>query len=835
VVAVNLVEAARRMERIPRPEEATAHQQLLRGCNLAVHGPRGVGKTSLLWHCADATRGGERHAVHISLMELQDGDELAAVLRDAAPPSASPREWLLLLDDVHPAIDIAPLLQWKAARHALVACAGTDRAAVMRVADALSDAAGRRLHRIALDPLPREVVRELVGQRLGDVVPELHEQVGCATGGCPLYVNLLPLALKQRLHDATDPEAAWPTALDDALAACEPAFAAAWESLSDLDRRVVRALAAGDRPLFANETLSAFGLSKSSAYRARDRLREEGFLLPGRSPGSRLADPLYARWVITARGTAKAPTTLDQPRTRVRLDAPFGEPDGSRSNARELSDDYVPVASPSVESHRGVDPARTGARVIVGRKGSGKTLYLRRIQLAGAHEPAVYADEVSTVALTTGDVEQVYSWARHTEPSAVWRLLWEKAILRAAASHLLNRPALRRYLGDDEAPLREAYAAVGGRRSIPCAIGNELRQLLLDSESLVSLKRRLSNPGWDDLEFWIAQALPAVPPLYFHLDALDEEFEHAPAAWLACQRGLLDAVMRLMRHPLLGGRLHVVVAVRDLVLSAVLASEHATRYRGSPSIATLDWDEALIRRFLAAKIERLPAEAVVEADRPRSVAAWLGHDRIHNEDGGLIDIETYLVQHTRLLPRDVIVTGNQLSALVIAAKRAGSAPSPTEIREAIDRSARLFGTESLAIVASQILAELMPGERNATGPLAGEPLEPGYGLYEYRHWLESELTDALLGAADRPLTPADLARVEQNLRERLGDGADALSALWQNGLLGVLEDRSEIYRRTGETDELALPRGRQQYIVHPVLRALLRPTWTSTTHPAKTA
>jgi hypothetical protein len=68
-----------------------------------------------------------------------------------------------------------------------------------------------------------------------------------------------------------------------------------------------------------------------------------------------------------------------------------------------------------------------------------------------------------------------------------------------------------------------------------------------------------------------------MPPICFYLDSVDEHFGSAPRHWLQCQRGLCQEVLELFRDARFSNKLHVVVSVRDLVRSAMLRGENATR------------------------------------------------------------------------------------------------------------------------------------------------------------------------------------------------------------------------------------------------------------------
>ena len=124
----------------------------------------------------------------------------------------------------------------------------------------------------------------------------------------------------------------------------------------------------------------------------------------------------------------------------------------------------------------------------------------------------------------------------------------------------------------------------------PRTIYSEVRDIINQRQTAHQLSAYLDDPLWDDLEDLLGEVVGRCKPVYFYLDALDEEFSHAPMYWLKCQEGLFYQVMRLLRDPRLGGRLHIVVCIRDIVMSSVYRSEHAPRYYNEPHIRVLTWD-----------------------------------------------------------------------------------------------------------------------------------------------------------------------------------------------------------------------------------------------------
>ena len=104
----------------------------------------------------------------------------------------------------------------------------------------------------------------------------------------------------------------------------------------------------------------------------------------------------------------------------------------------------------------------------------------------------------------------------------------------------------------------------------PRSIYSQLRDVLIAHNTANQLNKTLNDPSWDDLEDALGDIIAHCPPIYFYLDAVDEEFAHAPMYWLRCQEGLFYEVMRLLRDQALGGRLHLVVCLRDIVMSSTI-------------------------------------------------------------------------------------------------------------------------------------------------------------------------------------------------------------------------------------------------------------------------
>jgi hypothetical protein len=277
------------------------------------------------------------------------------------------------------------------------------------------------------------------------------------------------------------------------------------------------------------------------------------------------------------------------------LIGPFGNPDGSRAPIENILSDFVDFRGNPAFGALAAPASDATARVIVGRLGAGKTVYLRRLRTFQAHQESVYADHPEQDPPSTETVVKACVWFPERFLTEKWMRIWSRAILSSLATYLLAHEELKPHLDDEQAELiRRDYGRLLGEFRRPRSIYAELRAIVNGHNNGRRLTEFLEDGAWDDLEDVLAGILRTCPPIFFYLDAVDEEFSQAPMYWLRCQMGLFHQVMRFLRDPRLGGRLHIVISIRDIVMSAVYRSEHAPRYYDEPHIRVLAWDKEAI-------------------------------------------------------------------------------------------------------------------------------------------------------------------------------------------------------------------------------------------------
>jgi hypothetical protein len=507
------------------------------------------------------------------------------------------------------------------------------------------------------------------------------------------------------------------------------------------------------------------------------------------------------------------------PSRRRRLDSvgPFGNPDGSRADIDDVISEFVDFGGDPAFGHLATRANDSMVRVIVGKLGAGKTVYLRRLQDFQSRQDSVYADVPQQGLPKTEVVVKACQWFSDRVLVEKWMQIWERAIMRSLASHLLHRPELRQQIADEQADeLERSYARLLDEVRRPRSIYSEVRDIINRQNNAHQLSAYLDDPLWDDLEDLLGEVVNRCKPIYFYLDALDEEFSHAPMYWLKCQEGLFYQVMRLLRDHKLGGRLHVVVCIRDIVMSSVYRSEHAPRYYNEPHIRVLTWDRNSLLYLLQKKLQRLPPALLMRrvASGPPTIGDWLGVNGQWPGPDGDGPIEDYLLSHTRLIPRDIISLGNDLNEEVLRQKQAGHDGLSAEVlARVVQRCAKRFGDSQLAQCANQISSDLMP--KNAALHDYSELFTSTQAYISGVH--EDVRSFVRMIGVDR-FPRADLSALQEMADLHFEQATDLASVLWQNGLLGYIDEngRRRFYS-IGDIEEFHFPPEVDTYVLHPCL------------------
>src|ERR1700749_299530 len=166
---------------------------------------------------------------------------------------------------------------------------------------------------------------------------------------------------------------------------------------------------------------------------------------------------------------------------RRRLDpvGPFGNPDGSRADLDDGISEFVDFAGNPAFGHLATRANDSMVRVIVGKLGAGKTVYLRRLQDFQSRQDSVYADLPQQSLPKTEVVVKACQWFSDRVLVEKWMQIWERAIMRSLASQVLGHPGLRQQLRDEQADeIEHGYARLLDDFRRPRSIYSQVRAIL---------------------------------------------------------------------------------------------------------------------------------------------------------------------------------------------------------------------------------------------------------------------------------------------------------------------------------------------------------------------
>ena len=512
------------------------------------------------------------------------------------------------------------------------------------------------------------------------------------------------------------------------------------------------------------------------------------------------------------------------PQTAVpqRSTHPFGNPDGAQASPGNVMSDFIAFDAARYGSGLGMQENDLAGRVLIGPKGSGKTHYLRRLRIRALDNPSLHVDERRIDAPDTETIVRFHGIYGAHKASEAWERAWRRAVMVALANRLLLQANLRRHVEPvDLERLRAFHGNLVVERGESVSIYQELVQLVSRHATEHQLTKALCDSRWAELETLLARVIRSAPPVLFFLDSIDEWWTKAPSQWLSCQLGLFYATMRLLQDHRFGARLHLSIAIRDQVWAHVLASEHGERFRGDHHVRELHWNRDAVAHFLDCKIERLQPTDLLRPDAGDGspIERWLGRTTIRNQQRRQVDVRNYILDHSRMLPRDIVQLGNALTSAVRAARSGNGKLMPRDIRGAVEREAGAFARNQLRQCANHLLMSSVPADQGKRRDLSAYT-ESGELLDSAEEIVVAFVTG--IGAAEASwdvIGPALQAPLDLPCGDRLGD------VLWQNGVLGYStgnngKKRHDVFFRQGDFGT-ALPEGKPRYVFHPTVACQL--------------
>lgn len=459
----------------------------------------------------------------------------------------------------------------------------------------------------------------------------------------------------------------------------------------------------------------------------------------------------------------------------------FGNPDGAGLDEDELMHGYI--------TNGGSPQASTGNKIgkkhiIVGAKGAGKTFYLRKIREELSLQKKGYLLDIDREFPMSSQIKAFSREMPSGNRSEFWKEIWRMALMRALTSHLLENSDWNHEDFDEELTksLINCRDHLFPEDKVPMLIGTAIKRIITEHPEKESIVNYVSKSDWNDLRFNIKKCVKKTENIYFFIDSIDEEYENNPKFWRFVQEGLFFEMLRLEQDKPFGDKVQLYVAIRDdIVASLVERSQHGI-YLGN--IQKLSWNWKEMKRFFSFKIQNLDDSLFILDEGEKDIGRWLSITDI--EDiwmGGRVDVMDYILDHTRLLPRDLVEMGNALAEIKFDQFDDSETSIEDAVQQCVQDKARSFGNELASICANRLHRELKPFLSRGQGSYSSDQ--------EYNASPRLVLLNLINDHLSKRMKWGDLEKFEARLHNNMTDKTHSvLNVLWQSGMIGYLAKSS---------------------------------------------
>lgn len=509
---------------------------------------------------------------------------------------------------------------------------------------------------------------------------------------------------------------------------------------------------------------------------------------------------------------------------------PFGQPEGSSEDLRN----HIKFEGETAWGGLAMSFNNIQPRVLVGRKGSGKTFYLRLMEDASKKRNDVYCfehnNEVPPLSLLlkfTAQINQIAS-------GAMWQKLWRRAIMLSLATLFYSKGKSKSQQDFVSGLKLDTNQFLDDFDSLffdyefnrPLDIFSAASLILRNFHTQRHLDNILNNVLWTELESELSDLLGQTSTVAIYLDTFDNDLRYAPATYIECQKGLFYSLMNLLDHAVLR-QVHITITLRDIVFSSIAEGEHGRKYATNKHILSLDWDEAAASFYLKSKVRGLsPVYLVNQNASIPTIEDWVGRDAVSNDAYSCVEsVVNYLMRHSNFTPRDINILGNRICFKVARRLARGEEFSEELLKEVVNREGIESAREMVATTANFLSASRFPIDTlvelyDVDRDEIAEAIPADDTLQSIEYFVKSigkaafgyeELADALTEYYKRFQYEATESKFHLDRIE---------TACWQQGIIGYRHQREsaysdDIFHGSQSGNEFRLPARKECYVFHP--------------------
>lgn len=492
---------------------------------------------------------------------------------------------------------------------------------------------------------------------------------------------------------------------------------------------------------------------------------------------------------------------------------PFGNPDGAQASTNKLVNDFIDYVPKGVINGANSINDFTQLRLIVGHKGSGKTHYLRMLRetIKSKSSESSYITDIDNMKPDTAEVIEMCRYMSSISVKEKWEGFWKKVVYISLITHYLYSEDLKEYCNKQKEDFENFIKDIFHECKSPYSIIEVFHDLICNFSSKQEFDNFMNDTIWIEVYHMLKDIMRTSPELYFFLDSMDEYYEQAPQYWTTCHAGLFNVIIHFLREGIIREKLHLIACFRTNIYNVIRSDEHQVKTQKENHILNLEWDYNNIKYFFDRKIQALKECYFLKwSDSGKTIETWLGineiYDKKENKTYSLMD---YIIRKGRMVPRDIIAFGNNLATVKQRSLENPHVDLLSLISSSIEETAYLIGNELLKISVKQMMIYNVGNVRDTNYFMEGYSSDRDVWTNQ-----ENDLLSYFNKLGKNWFTKNDIPGILE-FSKALFDSNQLLNVLWQNRVIGYIEEDTIIYFGIRNRNDLIFPKNEEVFYFNP--------------------